>query len=179
MRRRRGRLAADLLDLAAVALLVPLLGGATEAAAVRDLTVTTATWAAAAAPTGDEPPTGPLPPPWSDDGPSAEALVDVVATGTLAVTAVGLRLEADGPDDAGAVTVTACRGGPWDGTTCPGEVVALGDLTTTTTVAVALAPGDRLGLRLEAARNVANRTSFVLRVEVPRAATRAGDRATG
>jgi hypothetical protein len=179
VRHRRGRLAADLLDLAAVALLVPLLGGAAGAAAVRGLTVTAATWAAAGAPTGDEPASGPLAPPWSLGGSRAEALVDVVATGTLALTAVELRLEADGPDGAGAVTVTACRGGPWDGANCPGATVALGDLTATTTVAVALAPGERLGLRLEADRNVTNRTSFALRVEVPRTAATPGGRTSG
>ena len=179
MRRRRGRLAADLLDLVAVALLVPLLGGAAGAAAVRDVAVTAATWAAVAAPSGGGPAAGPLTPPWTSGGSRAEALVDVVATGTLALTSVDLRLEADGPDGAGAVTATACRGGRWDGTTCPGEAVALGDLTATTTVAVALAPGERLGLRLETDRNIANRTMFALRVEVSRATATPGDRTAG
>lgn len=172
--RRRGRRTADLLDLLAVALLVPLLGGAFAAGATRTLPVGTATWAAVAAPAGEAPTGGPLALSWSTGGPRAEALADVVATGTLGTATLALRLEADDPADADAVAVTACVGATWDGPTCGGAPLALGDLATTTTVALALAPGERLALRIEAPRSVANRTGFVLRVEVPRAAARGG-----
>ena len=179
MGRRRGRLTADLLDLVAVALLVPLLGGAVDGAAVRGLAVTSASWAAAAAPAGTEPSGGALPLPWSSGGPTAEAFVDVVATGTLPLASIDLRLEAAGPDDPADVTIAACRGGVWDAATCTGEEEALGALGTTTVVAVALAPGERLALRAAAPRNVANRTTFTLRVEVPRDAVRPGRRTAG
>lgn len=173
------RRAADLLLVVAVGLLGPLLGGAVTARAGATLDVGTGTWAAAAAPAGTDPGPGPLALPWSRGGPTAAATVDVVATGTLPIAAVRLRLDASDPADASAVAVAACRGGGWDGSSCAGTPVALGDLTATTELAVVLAPGGRVALRAEAPRAVANRTVFTLRVEVPRSAAPAGARRTG
>jgi len=166
---------ADLLDLAAVALLLPLLGGAIGGAAVRTATVTSAVWAAAAAPVGAVPPGGGLPLVWDETGQPATAHADVVATGTLPLGGVVLRLEASSARDVGAATVTACLGGAWDGATCDGQAVLLGTLTDRTPVAVTLAPGARLALRATAPRNAASRTVFTLHVEVPREAARAAE----
>lgn len=179
MPRRSTRLAATLLDLAAVAMIVPLVGGAVRGAAVRTVPVTAASWGAAVAPAGAAPPGGPLPLPWSGGGPTAEALLDVVATGTVPLAAVALVLETDDPEDSAAVAVTACRGGTWDGATCGGEPLELGDLTASTRLEVALEPGERLGLRAVAPRNVANRTAFALRVVVDRSDAREGRRSSG
>ena len=174
MGRRPARLAAALLDLVAVALLVPLLGGAVEGTAVRTVDVGTAAWGAAAAVPGEVPPGGALTLPWTSGGPDAAALVDVVVTGDLAVAALTLRLDASDPGDGPAVDVAACVGGTWSGAECAGDVVLLGDLTVATDLAVALDPGGRVALRMAAPRNVANRTTFALTVAVPRTAVRAG-----
>lgn len=179
MRRRAARLAAALLDLAAVALLVPLLGGAVEGSAARTVSVGAAAWGAAAAVTGQGPPGGALVLPWASGGPDAVALVDVVVTGDLAVVALTLRLDAADPDDGPAVDVAACVGGTWSGGSCTGEVVPLGDLTVPTDLAVALDPGGRVALRATARRNVANRTTFALTVAVPRTAVRVGVQRVG
>lgn len=172
--RRRGRLAADRLDLVAAALLVPLLGGAVDGAAVRTVTVATVVWGAAPAPAGAAATGGPLALPWSSGGPTADALVDVVVTGDVGIASVDLRLDVSDPGDGPAVTVTACVDGTWDGGTCTGAAVPLGDLTAATTLEVALEPGGRVALRAEARRNVANRTTFTLTVAVPRSAVRPG-----
>ncbi len=100
-------------------------------------------------------------------------------TGDLAVTAVTLRLDASDPDDGPAVAVAACVGGTWDGASCSGDTVPLGDLTAPTTLAVALEPGGQVALRGEAPRNVTSRTTFALSVAVPRTAVRAGAPRTG
>ena len=136
--------------------------------------MSTATWGAAAAPGGGTPAGGPLLLGWSDGGPTATARVDVVVTGRLAISAVTLQLGTEGRDAAGDATVTACLDGTWDGPDCSGTSADLGDLSTPSRVEVPLGPGDRLPLRIEVPRSVANRTAFTLGVGVGRDAVRAG-----
>jgi hypothetical protein len=174
-RRPRRRVAADLLDLVAIGLLVPLLGAALGTSVTGAAAVATASWAAAAAPAGAGPTGGPLTLTWSASGQAAVALADVVATGTLALTGATLRLEASTPRDAGAAVVVACLDGTWVGADCSsGRAVTLGTLVDPTPVEVALPPGGRLALRATAPRSAINRTTFTLRVEVPRTAARPG-----
>lgn len=162
------RRAADALLLLSVGLLAPLSGGAVTARSTMALDLSSGSWAAVAVPAGAAPTTGPLALPWSQGGPEADAIVDVVATGTLALSGVRLRLDAAGPDPATAVTVTACLGATWEGPDCTGTTAPVGDLSDAAVLAVALDPGERIALRAEAPRPVANRTAFVLRVEVGR-----------
>lgn len=165
---------AALLDLLAVLLLVPLLGGALSTAARATTAIGTGTWSAAAAVPGEPPPGGGLPVPWSTGGPTAEAFLDVVVTGTLPLSAVTLRLAADGPDGADAVDAVACVDGTWDGAACDGTEVLLGDLTGPTDLAASFLPGGRVALRAEVERNAASRTEFTLHVAVRRDAVRPG-----
>jgi len=162
------RRAADALLLLSVGLLAPLSGGAVTARSTVVLDLSSGSWAAVAVPAGAAPTTGPLALPWSQRGSSADAIVDVVATGTLALSGFRLRLDADGPDPVTAVTVTACLGGTWEGPDCAGTTAPVGDLTGTSVLEVALDPAERIALRAETPRPVANRTTFVLRVEVAR-----------
>lgn len=161
-------------------LLVPLLGGALTSAAVGTAAVATASWGAAAAPPGAGPTGGPHELQWQGAGAAAVARLDVVATGSLPVTSVTLELDTEGLDGPGAVTLTACTGGDWDGPDCSGVPVPLGDLAEgPVTLVTSLGPGDRVPLRGEAARNVANRTVFRLRVTVGRDAVAPGRVRTG
>lgn len=142
------------------------------------ITIPADRWSAVAVPRGGSPGSGPLTMSFHVNRGVPRQYIDVVNTGTLALTGQSYVIRAANGASTPQLTLEACSNGSWSPTdhSCSGTVVTMGTTSSGPTIAFAspLAPGGRLAVRATTSPSTASKTTIILDVKIARSQIRAG-----